>query len=143
MTSAGSVYLCLSVLLGALALSGYGASAKAFTGPWHPGTPTAGEHLQIASFPDLTRSVASDSSNATFAVHEPAAAAPRRSPWVSDSSAVPWGLDCSRQQDTAPTINVSFADAQPNPARAFTRFYQNELQKKFIGGKPCGRLHTN
>ena len=104
MTSAGSAYLCLCVLLATLALSGYGASARAFTGPCHPGTPTAGEDLQIAIFPKFTR-----------------------------------GHFCGH----SPTINVSFAGARPDPARAFTQFYQHEFQKRFIGGKPCGRLHTN
>jgi hypothetical protein len=52
-------------------------------------------------------------------------------------------LPISILPDLTRTIHVIFAGARPNLAQASSQFCRSEFQQKFIGGKPCGRLHTH
>ena len=123
------------VLLFALALSAFAASAGDFTGTYKLGAAAAaGKDVQITIMLNVANNTSSSIGNATISLHEPNAGrviygqlsglslAAGKSTHVNGSFRVPQGLYESWQKGSSPAMSVTYSDAQGNPVQTFIQF---------------------
>lgn len=135
MISARTSLRILTVVLLALALSAFAASASDFSGTYSLGAPAAaGKDVQLTIMLSVANNTSSTISNATIALHEPKAGrvvygqlaglslAAGTSTQISGSFRVPQGLYESWQKGSSPALSVTYNDAQGNPVQAFIQF---------------------
>jgi hypothetical protein len=135
MISARTSLRILAVVSLSLVLSAFAAPESDFTGAYKLGAASAaGKDVQLTIMLTVVNNTSSSISNATIALHEPAAgrviygklaglslAAGARTQ-ISGLFRVPKGLYDSWQKGSSPAMSVSYSDAQGNPVQAFIQF---------------------
>jgi hypothetical protein len=135
MISARTSLRVLSVVLLALALSAFAASAGDFSGTYKLGAAAAsGKDVQVTIMLTVANNTSSSISNATVSLHEPQAGrivygqlaglslAAGKSTHVNGSFRVPQGLYESWQKGSSPAMSVTYSDAQGNSVQTFIQF---------------------
>jgi hypothetical protein len=135
MISARTSLRVLSVVLLALALSAFAASAGDFSGTYKLGVAAAaGKDVQVTIMLTVANNTSSSISNATVSLHEPQAGrivygqlaglslAAGKSTHVNGSFRVPQGLYESWQKGSSPAMSVTYSDAQGNSVQTFIQF---------------------